>query len=207
MASKTYHSPIGTLAFGNLTNAEPDLSDRMVWQGSMRFPNEAIGPLADAIDEAVAEYRKADPSFPEDVTKLQLPIKPAQDKDPENPDGDRIESKTETIVKFVRKLEWKEKKTGKVHQRSAPTIYDAAGTVCNETVGEVGWGSTGRMYFKAIAYDFKGKKGVSFALEGFQIKELKTKDAGVTAAPIEGGWIAPPSNEVDMADMAAMLAD
>ena len=204
---KTYHSPIGTLAFGNLTNAEPDLSDRMVWQGSMRFPNEAIGPLADAIDEAIAEYRKDDPSFPEDVTKLQLPLKPAQDKDPENPDGDRIESKTDTLVKFVRKLEWKEKKTGKVHQRSAPTIYDAAGTVCNETVGEVGWGTTGRMYFKAIAYDFKGKKGVSFALEGFQIKELKTKDAGVTAAPIEGGWIAPPSNEVDMADMAAMLAD
>lgn len=205
--TETLHSPIGLLAFGNLTTPEPDLSDRMVWQASMRFPNEAIGPLADAIDAAVAEYRKFDPSFPEDLTKLQLPLKPAKDKDQENPDGDRIESKTETLVKFVRKLEWKEKKTGKVHQRSAPTIYDAAGTVCNQTVGEVGWGSTGRVYYKAIAYDFKGKKGVSFALEGFQIKELKTKDAGVTAAPIEGGWIAPPSNEVDMADMAAMLVD
>jgi len=205
--TETLHSPIGLLAFGNLTTPEPDLSDRMVWQASMRFPNEAIGPLADAIDAAIAEYRKSDPSFPEDLTKLQLPLKPAKDKDQENPDGDRIESKTETLVKFVRKLEWKEKKTGKIHQRSAPTIYDAAGTVCNQTVGEVGWGSTGRVYYKAIAYDFKGKKGVSFALEGFQIKELKTKDAGVTAAPIEGGWIAPPSDEVDMADMAAMLAD
>lgn len=206
MALKTHVTPIGIMPFGNLITPEPDLSDRMVWQGSLRVPNEAIVSILEAIDEAIIEKRKLDPSFPEKAEKLAMPFKPAEDQDPENPDGPRIPSKTDTLFKFVRKLEYKDK-SGSIHQRSAPTLYDGKGTVVNSVVQEVGWGSEGRFYFRVIPYDFKGKKGISLAMEGFQIKELKTRENSITAAPIEGGWIAPPSDEVDMAGMAEALAD
>ena len=206
MAQTIHPSPIGTMPFGNLITPEPDLSDRMVWQASLRIPNEDVVPLLEAIEAAITEKRKTDPTFPADHKKLAMPYKAAEDRDPDNPDGPRIQSESETLFKFVRKLEYKDKQ-GNTHQRSAPTIYDAAGTVVNKTVKEIGWGSVGRVYYKPIPYDFKGKKGISLALEGFQIKELKTQDSDIVAAPIEGGWVAPPSDEVDMADFAEALAD
>lgn len=205
MALKTYASPIGTLAFGNLITPEPDLSERLVWQGSLRIANSDIGPLLEAIDEAIQQKCKRDLSFPSDATALAMPFKPAEDKDQDNPNGPRIKSDTHTLFKFSRKLEYKDK-AGNVQQRSAPTLYDAAGTVVNRSVKEVGWGSEGRFYFKVIPYEFRKKHGISLALEGFQIKELKTQDE-IKAAPIEGGWIAPPSDEVDMSEMADALAD
>ena len=194
------------MPFGNLITPEPDLSDRMVWQGSLRIPNEAIVSMLEAIDEAIVEKRKLDPSFPSDAEKLAMPFKPAEDTNPDNPDGPRIPSKTDTLFKFVRKLEYKDK-TGTLRQRSAPTLYDGKGTVVNSIVKEIGWGSEGRFYYRVLPYDFKGKKGISLAIEGFQIKELKTRENSIAAAPIEGGWIAPPSDEVDMAGMAEALAD
>jgi hypothetical protein len=87
-------------------------------------------------------------------------------------------------------------------QRSAPTIYDAKGVVVNDQVKELGWGTTGRVYFKVLPYIYLKKPGISLALEAFQIKDLKAgMSVSGTVAPIEGGgWEAPPSNSIDMTD-------
>ena len=203
----TLESPIGIMVFGNLVKPEEDLSGRPVWQGSLRIPMDQSERLLQAIADAVESKQQEDKSFP-DVTdpKLKKPYKPALDRDPENPEAPKTESKTDVLFKFTRKLEWKDK-SGKTHQRSAPTLYDAAGKVVNDQLTEVPWGSTGRFFFVAIPYDFRGSKGVSLGLEAFQIKELREVSSQINAAPIEGGWIAPASDEVDMNEMAALLAD
>ena len=142
-------------------------------------------------------------SFPNDTSKLQLPFGPAMDRNPDDPDGEKIQSETETIFKFKRKLEYTSKKTGKVMQRSAPTIYDASGKVVNDQIQNIGWGSIGRVYYKALPYTYLKKPGITLALEGFQIKELKAGGGSSSGpvAPIEGGgWEAPPSNAIDMTD-------
>ena len=197
-------SPIGTYAFGNIVGApEPDLGDKLAWQAGLKLENSKIAPLLEAIDQAINDYRQQFPSFPNDTEKLQLPFGPAKDLNPDNPDGEKIESETETIFKFKRKLEFTSKKTGKVMQRSAPTIYDAKGVVVNDQIQNIGWGSIGRIYYKALPYVYLKKPGVTLALEGFQIKELKAGGgaASGSVAPIDGGgWEAPPSNSIDMTD-------
>ena len=197
-------SPIGVYAFGNIVGTpEPDLGDKLAWQAGLKLDNNQIAPMLEVIDQAINEYRQQFPSFPNDTAKLQLPFGPAKDADPDNPDGDKIESETETIFKFKRKLEFTSKKTGRVMQRSAPTIYDAKGTVVNDQIDNIGWGSIGRIYYKALPYTYLKKSGITLALEGFQIKELKAGGGSSSgpAAPIEGGgWEAPPSNSIDMTD-------
>ena len=192
-------SPIGVYAFGNIVGTpEPDLGDKLAWQAGLKLENNQIAPMLEAIDRAINDYRLQHPSFPNDTEKLQLPFGPAKDADPNNPDGEKIESETETIFKFKRKLEYTNKK-GKIMQRSAPTIYDAGGTVCNDKVDNIGWGSVGRIFYKALPYVYLKKPGITLALEGFQIQTLKSNSVSGPVAPIEGGgWEAPPS--VDMAD-------
>ena len=203
MAYEEHVSPIGTFAFGNISGSpEPDLGDKLSWQCGLKLENNKIAPMLEAIDQAINEYRQQFPSFPNDTTKLQLPFSPAKDLNPEDLDGEKIESETETIFKFKRKLEFTAKKTGKIMQRSAPSIYDAKGVVVNDQVKDVGWGSTGRVYFKVLPYVYLKKPGISLALEAFQIKELKTNSSvSGNVAPIDGGgWEAPPSNSIDMSD-------
>ena len=204
MAYEEHVSPIGTFAFGNIAGSpEPDLGDKLAWQAGLKLDNSQIAPLLQVIDEAINEYRQQFPSFPNDTAKLQLPFGPAKDLNPDDPDGEKVESETETIFKFKRKLEFTSKKTGKIMQRSAPTIYDAKGVVVNDQIDNVGWGSIGRIYYKALPYVYLKKPGVTLALEGFQIKELKAGGGSVsgTVAPIDGGgWEAPPSNSIDMSD-------
>lgn len=204
MAYEEHVSPIGTFAFGNISGSpEPDLGDKLSWQCGLKLENNKIAPMLEAIDQAINMYRQQFPSFPNDTTKLQLPFSPAKDLNPDDPDGEKVESETETIFKFKRKLEFTAKKTGKIMQRSAPSIYDAKGVVVNDQVKDVGWGSTGRVYFKVLPYIYLKKPGISLALEAFQIKELKAGGGSVsgTVAPIDGGgWEAPPSNSIDMSD-------
>ena len=197
-------SPIGIYAFGNIVGApEPDLGDKLAWQAGLKLENGKIASMLEVIDQAINEYRQQFPSFPNDTTKLQLPFGPAKDLNPDDPDGEKVESETETIFKFKRKLEYTSKKTGKIMKRSAPTIYDAKGVVVNDQIDNVGWGSIGRIYYKALPYVYLKKPGVTLALEGFQIKELKAGGGSVsgTVAPIDGGgWEAPPSDSIDMSD-------
>ena len=204
MAYEEHVSPIGTFAFGNIAGSpEPDLGDKLAWQAGLKLENSKIASMLEVIDQAINEYRQQFPSFPNDTTKLQLPFGPAKDLNPDDPDGEKVESETETIFKFKRKLEYTSKKTGKIMKRSAPTIYDAKGVVVNDQIDNVGWGSIGRIYYKALPYVYLKKPGVTLALEGFQIKELKSGGTSVsgTVAPIDGGgWEAPPSNSIDMSD-------
>ena len=193
------HSPIGIYAFGNIVGSpEPDLGNQLAWQAGLKLPNEKIGPLLAVIDQAISEYRVKNPSFPADAEKLKLPFGPARDVNPDDPEGEKIESETETIFKFKRKLEYTNRQ-GKIMQRSAPTIYDAGGTVCNDKVDNIGWGSVGRIFYKALPYVYLKKPGITLALEGFQIQTLKSNSISGPVAPIEGGgWEAPPS--IDMSD-------
>ena len=197
-------SPIGTYAFGNVVGApEMDLGDKLAWQVGLKLENSKIAPLLEVIDQAINDYRVLFPAFPNDTSKLQLPFGPAMDRNPDDPDGEKIQSETETIFKFKRKLEYTSKKTGKVMQRSAPTIYDASGKVVNDQIQNIGWGSVGRIYYKALPYIYLKKPGITLGLEGFQIKDLKTGGGSSSGpvAPIEGGgWEAPPSNAIDMTD-------
>lgn len=199
-------SPIGTYAFGNIVGApEPDIGDQLAWQAGLKVENDKIQPLLTAIDYAINEYRKEHPTFPSDPEKIKLPFGPARDTNPDDPEGEKIESKTETIFKFKRKLEYKNKQK-KTLQRSAPTIYDAGGTVCNDKIDRIGWGSVGRIYYKVLPYIFRGNHGVSLALEGFQIKSLRSNSVSGPVAPIEGGgWEAPAS--IDMAETSGDFED
>lgn len=194
-------SPIGIYAFGNIIGSpEPDYGNVLGWQAGLKLNNNEIAPIIEAIDTAIIQYREKNPSFPKDTEKLQLPFGPARDTNPDDPDGEKIESETETIFKFKRKLEFTSKKTGKILQRSAPTIYDAKGKVCNDKLDSINWGTTGRFYYKALPYNIGPRPGVSLALEGFQIQTLKTGDSiSGSVAPIDGGgWEAPQS--IDMTD-------
>ena len=202
MAKQEYTSPIGELVFGNLIEPEPNLSEVMAWQGGLKLENDQLGPILEALDRCIVEESGRNPKFPNDAEKLQLPIKVATDKDPDDPEGDRIPSTTHSLVKFQRKLEYTAKKTGKVMQRSAPVIYDAKGTVVNGQIDELPWGSTGRFYFVCAPYIYMGKAGVTLGLEGFQIATLgETSTREVEA--ITGGWVAPASDEVSMVESLA----
>ena len=201
MAFEEHETPIGTFAFGNVAGApQPDLSDNLCWLCGFRVENEQLDTLLTNIDAAINEYNEKNPSFPTDVEKLKLPFGPAKDLDPDDPKGDKIESTTHQIIKFKRKLEYKEKRSGMTRQRSAPSIYDASGAVVNDRIDDISWGTTGRVFYKVVPYNLIKMKGVSLTLEGFQIKDLVTSlSVSGPVAPIDGGgWTAPPSNEIDL---------
>ena len=202
MAYEEHETPIGTFAFGNVAGApQPDIGNELHWLCGFKLENEQLDTLLSNIDKAILEHKEKNPSFPADMEKLQLPFGPAKDLDPDDPKGDKIDSTTHQIVKFKRKLEYKEKKSGMTRQRSAPSIYDATGAVVNNQVKDLNWGSTGRVFYKVIPYVYMRKAGISLTLEGFQIKELAgATDISGPVAPIEGGgWTAPPSDEIDLA--------
>ena len=202
MARQEHTSPIGELVYGNLIEPEPNLSQKLAWQGGLKLENDQLGPILEALDRCIVEESARNPKFPNDAEKLQLPIKVSTDKNPDDPDGDRIPSTTHSLVKFQRKLEYTAQKTGKVMQRSAPVIYDAKGTVVNGQIEELPWGSTGRFYFICKAYIYNGKPGVTLGLEGFQIATLGESSTREVEA-ITGGWVAPASDEVSMVESLA----
>ena len=202
MDYEEHETPIGTFVFGNIVGPpEPDIKgDNLQWLCGFRLENEKCDTLLSNIDAVIIKCREETPSFPADMEKLKLPFGPAKDLDPDDPKGDKIDSMTHQIVKFKRKLEYKEKKTGRIRQRSAPSIYDASGAPVNDRVKEVNWATTGRVFYKVIPYIYMKKPGITLTLEGFQIKELASgMDVSGPVAPIEGGgWTAPPSNEIDL---------
>ena len=202
MARQEHTSPIGELVFGNLIEPEPNLSQVLAWQGGLKLENDQLGPILEAFDRCIVEESSKNPKFPNDAEKLQLPIKAATDKNPDDPDGDRIPNTTHSVIKFQRKLEYTAKKTGKVMQRSAPVLYDAKGTVVNGQIEELPWGSTGRFYFVCAPYIYMGKAGVTLGLEGFQIATLGESSNREVEA-ITGSWVAPASDEVSMVESLA----
>ncbi len=189
-------TPLGRIVFGALCSPrENPNSGEVEWNLGFVLPVAESESILEAIEQALATKRAADPRFPAASDKLKMPYRMSTKK---LEDGSREDDPDNLLFNFKRKAQYRTK-TGDTETRTRPALYDSRGMVVTETVSNIPGGSTGKVVFEVYVYDMPGSKGVQLQLHGFQIAELKTNQ--VELQPIEGGWI---SEEAD--PIAAALA-
>lgn len=189
-------TPLGTIVFGSICDPrENPNSGRVEWNMGFVVPLTQCDSIMEAIEQALADKRAADPRFPAKNDGLRMPFRPSMKK---LEDGTKEDDPDNILFSFKRNAEYKTK-TGETKTNSRPAIYDSRGMVVTDLVSVIPGGSTGKVVYQVYVYDMPGSKGVQLQLSGFQIAELKTNQ--VELQPIEGGWV---SEEVD--PIAAALA-
>lgn len=142
-------------------------------------------PLFQLLEDIIQVQRKNDKKYPTDNSMLLLPWSPSTQK---NASGTRTIIDGEYLWKFKRKSIVK-KKDGTQERQTPPIIYDASGKVVNDTITNIGRGTTGKAIFTAYPYAAGKNIGISFQLKGFQIAALEAEDDSIELTPIAGGFV------------------
>ncbi len=191
-------TPVGTIVFGSIIEArENPNSGKVEWNLGLVIGVQESEVILDAIEQALAAKRAADPRFPATNDKLRFPYRISEKKDDDGikqPDPD-------FLLWSIKRNSTYKTKTGEVAKQSPPALYDSLGRLVTGTIERIPPRSTGKAVYDIYIYDMPAMKGVSLQLKGFQIAELRQDDAQLT--PIEGGWV-PEGNELD--SIAAALA-
>jgi hypothetical protein len=185
--SRNEVSPIGKFIFGSLVQQqESPFGEGPFWSCGFLLSEEDSQPMFKLLESIIAEQRKLNDKYPPDE-QLIVPWGPSMKK---NAAGVKEVVDGEFVWKFKRKAIVK-RKSGAQERNTPPIIYDASGAIVNDSVGNIGRGSTGKVIFSPYAFAAGRNIGVSFQLAGFQIANLETNEAeALTLAPIAGGFIA-----------------
>ena len=191
-------TPIGTIVFGSIIEArENPNSGKVEWNLGLVLSNEDSETILEAIEQALAAKRTADPRFPATNEKLKFPYRMSEKKNEEGvkePDPDNM------LWSFKRNSTYKTK-TGEQAKQAPPSLYDSLGRVVTGTIERIPPRSTGKVVYDIYVYDMPAMKGVSLQVKGFQVAELRQDEAQL--APIEGGWVA---DESELDSITAALA-
>ena len=184
--NQTFWTPIGTFLFPALVTPTRDLSNNEVWACGLHVPLDESDQLLAIVEAVLTDARRSMPGFPKtDKFKdsrgredfLNMPYRQATKKD------------GEARVPIDGLLQWSFKRkttTKKGNPASRPVILDPRGSIVADPP-EIGYGSKGRIAFKAFAYD-NASKGVGFYLVGAQVSSLAAGELDGADA-IDGDWV------------------
>ncbi|MGB0352029.1 MAG: ssDNA-binding protein [Synechococcus sp.] len=191
-------TPLGQLAWSYIVEPRENLSGKLEWSCGFEIAEEDAQPIFAAIEEAIAEKRANDASYPKTNKDLNLPFSQAKKK---LEDGSYEMVPGRLTFKFKRNTQYKGR-NGEVQKNNPPALYDSQGRLCTGEVARVNPGSKGKIVYDVYCYNMATTKGVQLQMRGFQIVEMSASQE-LVLPPVEGGWV-PEGNE-EAIDVASLL--